>query len=375
VTVPLPRLALPVLPDPAKLGHMVELALVVAMVCIMQTAAVASTFPSEEGELDDVGRNFAAVGAGNVLAGLFGAFAVDASPPSTAIVRQSGGRSQITSLAAVVLIVAAAGLMAGLLAYVPEAALSGILIYIALRLFRVDEMIRIWQRAGPEILLVAASAGLVVALPIETGMMLAIILSFVHSLYVIARPYCAELARVPGTPVWWPPSAGGAGEHEEGVLVFAPAAPLNFTNAEHISAEIRSAIAGRRAPAAAPGHRGYRHDRHRLYRGADPRPSRRRIAQTEHRRRDCPAGGRSGPDARAPHRPDRCDRPRPCVHVSRGGGAQARADRIAAELLRRSAQGEWPERPASITEGDVVLDSIGFGIGLRELYRGTGLAR
>jgi MFS superfamily sulfate permease-like transporter len=248
VTVPLPRFALPALPDLARLGHMVELALVVAMVCVMQTAAVASTFPSEDGEPDDVGRNFAAVGAGNVLAGLFGAFAVDASPPSTAIVRQSGGRSQIASLAALVLIVAVAGLMAGLLAYVPEAALSGILIYIALRLFRIDEMIRIWQRGGLEILLVAASAGLVVALPIETGMMLAIILSFVHSLYVIARPYCAELARVPGTTVWWPPSARGAGEHEEGVLVFAPAAPLNFTNAEHISAEIRAAIAGRRAP-------------------------------------------------------------------------------------------------------------------------------
>ena len=52
-----------------------------------------------------------------------------------------------------------------------------------------------------------------------------------------------------------------------------------------------------------------------------------------------------------------------------------RADRIAAELLRRSPQGEWPERPASITEGDVVLDSIGFRVGLRELYRGTRLVR
>jgi Uma2 family endonuclease len=52
-----------------------------------------------------------------------------------------------------------------------------------------------------------------------------------------------------------------------------------------------------------------------------------------------------------------------------------RADRIAAELLRRSPQGEWPERPASITEGDVALDSIGFRVGLRELYRGTRLVR
>ncbi len=248
VSVPLPRLALPAPPDLATLGHMVQLALVVAMVCIMQTAAVASTFPSEEGEPDDVSRDFAGVGAGNVLAGLIGAFAVDASPPSTAIVRQSGGRSQIAALAAVALMIAVAALAAGLLAYVPQAALSGILIYIALRLFRIGEMIRIYRRGGPEILLVAASAGLVVALPIETGMLLAIVLSFVHSLYVIARPYCVELARVPGTTVWWPPDADGEGEHEDGVLVFAPAAPLNFTNAEHICAKIRSAIGARPRP-------------------------------------------------------------------------------------------------------------------------------
>src|SRR5438132_2327656 len=52
-----------------------------------------------------------------------------------------------------------------------------------------------------------------------------------------------------------------------------------------------------------------------------------------------------------------------------------RADRIAAELLRRSPQGEWPERPVAITEGDVVLESIGFRMGRTELYRGTRLAR
>ena len=38
----------------------------------------------------------------------------------------------------------------------------------------------------------------------------------------------------------WP---GGLGEREAGVLVFAPAAPLNFSNAEHICGKIKSAIA------------------------------------------------------------------------------------------------------------------------------------
>jgi Uma2 family endonuclease len=50
-----------------------------------------------------------------------------------------------------------------------------------------------------------------------------------------------------------------------------------------------------------------------------------------------------------------------------------RADRIAAELLRRSPQGEWPERPIAITEGDLALESISFRVALADLYARTGL--
>jgi MFS superfamily sulfate permease-like transporter len=227
-------------------GRMVQLALVVAMVCVMQTAAVASTFPSEEGKVEDVSRDFAAVGAGSVAAALIGSFPVNASPPRTAIVRESGGQSQVAALAAVALVIALAIAASGLTAYVPHAALAGILLYVAWRIFRVEEMREIHRRGGLEIVLVAASAALVIALPIETGMLLAIVMSFMHSLYIVARPYCLELARVPGSTVWWPPLPDAPFEREEGVLVFAPGAPLNFTNCERICAEIRSAMARQR---------------------------------------------------------------------------------------------------------------------------------
>ncbi|HEV3492523.1 MAG TPA: SulP family inorganic anion transporter [Reyranella sp.] len=242
----LPTLAVPALPGLEELGSLVPLALVIAMVCIMQTAAVAGTYPSDDEKPDDVSRDFAGVGAGSLLAGLIGAFPVDSSPPSTAIVRESGGRSQIASLTAVALMIALMVLASGLTAYVAQAALAGILIYIALRIFRLGEMIRIYRRGGLEILLVAASAGLVIAMPIETGMLLAIVLSFMHSLYIVARPYCVELARVPGSTVWWPPSLVEHGEFEPGVLVFAPAAPLNFSNAQRIRGNIEAAVAAKR---------------------------------------------------------------------------------------------------------------------------------
>jgi sulfate permease, SulP family len=247
LSVELPRPVLPPLPATRELGRLVPLALVVAMVCIMQTSAVASTFPSEKGAPDDASRDFAGVGAGSIVAGLMGSFCVDASPPSTAVVVESGGRSQIASITAVALMIALFLLAGGLMAYVPQAALSGILLYIALKIFRLDEMIRIWRRGGSEILLVAASGTLVVALPIETGMLLAIVLSFVNSLYAVARPYCVELKRVPASTVWWPPGRDEKSEHVPGVLVFATAAPLTFTNAQYISDRIMAALA--RAPA------------------------------------------------------------------------------------------------------------------------------
>jgi Uma2 family endonuclease len=49
------------------------------------------------------------------------------------------------------------------------------------------------------------------------------------------------------------------------------------------------------------------------------------------------------------------------------------ADRMAADLLRRSRQGEWPERTTVITDGNLVLESIGFSVALAELYSRTGL--
>jgi sulfate permease, SulP family len=246
--VELPRLALPSLPDAREINRLLQLSFIVAMVCIMQTSAVASTFPSEEDRPDDASRDFAGVGAGSIVAGLTGSFPVDASPPSTAIVVESGGRSQVASITAVALMIVLFLLAAGLMAYVPHAALSGILFYIAIKIFRLNEMIRIYRRGGLEILLVAASCGLVVALPIETGMLLAIVLSFVHSFYFLVRPYCVELARVPGTTVWWPPGRGEEREHEPGVLVFATAAPLTFTNAQHISDKIMRALDAAPAP-------------------------------------------------------------------------------------------------------------------------------
>ncbi|TIV29267.1 MAG: SulP family inorganic anion transporter, partial [Mesorhizobium sp.] len=59
---------------------LVPLALLIAIVVMVQTAATSRSFASQNGEAPDVNRDFVGVGAGSIVAALFGAFAVNASP-------------------------------------------------------------------------------------------------------------------------------------------------------------------------------------------------------------------------------------------------------------------------------------------------------
>ena len=77
----LPHLGLPQVGFEPML-RLVGLAFLVALVVMVQTAATTRSFSGEEGD-PDVDRDFVGVGAGCVLAGLAGAFPVNASPPSS----------------------------------------------------------------------------------------------------------------------------------------------------------------------------------------------------------------------------------------------------------------------------------------------------
>lgn len=245
VTLPPMRLTLP---DFSELTRLLPLSLIIALVCMIQTAAVVQSFPSNATSREDVNRDFAAVGAGSILAGVFGAFAVDASPPRTAVVHEAGGRSQLSGLIAIAIVAAIVLLAAAVFAVVPEAALGGVLLFIGVRIFRLATMRQIYRRGGWEILLVLASGALVIVQPIQTGVTMSIVLSLLHSVYIIARPGCAVLSRVAGTTIWWNLPREEAGEREPGVLVFAPGVPMYFMNANQVRGKLLGAIAAAPKP-------------------------------------------------------------------------------------------------------------------------------
>ncbi len=243
----LPSVTFPLV-DLRDMLRLIPVALIVATVCMVQTALVVRSFPPDPESPEDPSGAFAAVGMGSMAASLLGAFAVNASPPRTEVVYSSGGRSQLASIAAVAAVALLVAFGSQLAAYLPLAALGGVLIYIALRIVHGGEMVRIAQRGGNEIWLVVAAALLLVVLPIETGMLLAIVLSLARGIYIIARPPSVELANVAGTTIWWPPDDAEPAKRIPGVVVFAPAAPITFTNAGYIVGRLRACLAAAPEP-------------------------------------------------------------------------------------------------------------------------------
>ncbi len=222
---------------------MIGLAAIISVIIMVQTAATSRSFPGAPGETPDVERDFIGVGAGSALAGLFGAFPVDASPPSTAIVAEVGARSQFAGLVACAVVAAVAVYGAELLAHVPEAALAGVLLFVAGRIFRLPDMLDIGGKSKAEFALFVVTMLAVVILPVQIGVGLAIILSLAHGVWMMTRTRLIEFDRLPGTSVWWPLEADFTGERLFGVLVVAFQAPLSFLNAYQFQHDMREAIA------------------------------------------------------------------------------------------------------------------------------------
>jgi MFS superfamily sulfate permease-like transporter len=133
------------------------------------------------------------------------------------------------------------------LARVPLAAIAGVLIFIALRILRVREIVAIFKRAFGEFVLILATFSAIVVLPVGTGVAIAIVLSLLHSIWSMTRAHLITLERVPGTSIWWPPSRGHKGETVEGVL-FIGFQPLTFLNAYEFQEEARRVIRARAVP-------------------------------------------------------------------------------------------------------------------------------
>jgi len=233
----LPRLTVPDF-APERWRSLLPLSLLIAIVVMVQTAATTQSFPSEANQPPDVDCDFRGVGMGSIVAGLFAAFPVNASPPRTGIVAETGGQSQLAGLFAAALVLLILTFGATLLQHVPEAALGGVLLFVATRIVRVRQIVQIFRQTLGELLLVVATAAAIVVLPIEQGVAIGIILSLLQGVWSVTRARVIAYEHVAGTTVWWPKNPHHPGERDPDIVVAGFQAPLSFLNASHFRADM-----------------------------------------------------------------------------------------------------------------------------------------
>lgn len=241
ISVTAPTLAIPVI-SVSRLTSLLSLSLIISVVVMVQTAATTRSFPTDPNEPPDVNGDFIGVGTGSILAGLIGAFPVNASPPRTAVVSETGGRSQIAGLVAVAIVIALLAFGTSLLHRIPNAALGGVLLFVALRIIRFRQIATIGRQSFGEFLLILVTAAAIIVLPIEQGVGLGIALSLLHGIWSTTRARVRPFERVPGTSIWWPMSPNLPGEREAGVIVAGFQAPLSFLNAYDFRRDMLAAL-------------------------------------------------------------------------------------------------------------------------------------
>ena len=241
VTVSMPAVAIPVV-SVSGLTSLLSLSLIISVVVMVQTAATTRSFLSNPNEPPDVDRDFVGVGVGSIFSGLIGAFPVNASPPRTGVVSETGGQSQLAGLAAVAIVILLLLFGASLLRQIPNAALGGVLLFVALRIIRVGQIVTIFRQSFSEFLLILLTAVGIILLPIEQGVGIGIALSLLHGIWSTTRARVLVFERVPGTSIWWPSSSSLPGEQEPGIIVAGFQAPLSFLNAYHFRRDILEAL-------------------------------------------------------------------------------------------------------------------------------------
>ena len=242
--IPIP--SIPIV-DVSLWGGIVTGGLAIAAVGIAEGLAAVRTFaPSGAVDPDTDNQEFLAHGAADLASGLFGGMGVGGSLSKTAANARAGAYTQVSSVAAAVVVIAFVLFAAGLLANLPRTVLAAIVIHAVWGLVSVSSFRRyIAVRRNDFLAAVVAFLGVLVLGPLN-GLLLAIGQSLLGLVYRSMQVQVDEMGRVDGEKAAWGSVANDPTRRTySGVAVVRPDGPLFWANANLVVQRIETLARGR----------------------------------------------------------------------------------------------------------------------------------
>jgi len=188
VPASLPTFAIPAI-DGSIVGSLVGTAVVITLIGVMESTAVATTVGRRHGHTLDPNRELIGLGAANLGAGLFGGYPVTGGLSRTAVNDQAGARSQLASIVTAAVVLTTIGLFTPLFASLPNAALAAIILSAVAGLIDLDEARRIVRSDPGDALALGTAVIAVLAAGVERGVLIAMVVAWlVHLVRVLSRP-------------------------------------------------------------------------------------------------------------------------------------------------------------------------------------------
>jgi MFS superfamily sulfate permease-like transporter len=228
----LPELRWPSAPS-VYLGPLLSGAAGLALVSVTSGMVTARSFAARNRYEIDVDREFIALGACNVAAGVSQGFAVTGADSRTAVNDAMGGKTQVTGLVAAGAMALVLLYFTGPLRYLPSAALGAVLISAAVGLFDWPALQRLYRvKEGEFLVCVAAMLGVVTLGALE-GIALSVGLAMLVLLHRSSRPADMVLGRVEGRLGFYDVAGHEGATIVPGLILYRFTASLIFYNAPY----------------------------------------------------------------------------------------------------------------------------------------------
>ncbi|RKX33191.1 MAG: sodium-independent anion transporter [Verrucomicrobia bacterium] len=241
-----PTLALPAIPLVDYL-RLLPSALAIAAILLCEGLLLVRSYSNKYGYKVNGDQMLFAYGAANVAAGLTGSLVTGNSPSRSAAMDASGAKSQLPSLVAAGTIAVVMLFFTDMLAYLPNAALAGIVANAVLSLIEVHELRELWRMRRSEFAIAAVCLLSVLALGPLRAVLIAFLLSTIDVIRRASHPETSVLLIAPDGSHFIP-ADGDETVSTSGLVVYRFGAPLYFANAALFADEVEQLLAGASTP-------------------------------------------------------------------------------------------------------------------------------
>jgi MFS superfamily sulfate permease-like transporter len=213
------------------------------VVILAQSAATSRVYAQRYGDPYNPNTDLVGLALANVAAAGSSTFVVNGSPTKTAMVETAGGRSQVAHLGAAATVLVVLLFFTRPLSHLPDAALAAIVFLIGLKLVDLRGLREIYRKKPRESALAVITAATVVLAGVESGILLALVLSLVEYVRRGYQPHTGVILRDAADHWRMEPAAPGK-MIEPGLVMYWFGAELFYANAGHFVAEARRLVDG-----------------------------------------------------------------------------------------------------------------------------------